>query len=292
MFIHYANLRGAEPKAGNFGDELNTWIWPSLLPGIFDDDKSVGFIGIGTVLTTRIEKRFPRTIVFGSGYGFTDPPKHDHTWKFYCVRGHLTAKALGLAPELAIADPGILVNQLFKPSGRKLHKFGFMPHIFEVMGGGDDMFRTACAGQGMHFIDPRWEITDVLEAISSCEILVTAAMHGSIAADALRVPWIPVVTNAGIPELKWTDWCNSVGLDYLPHRIYRFSRLNRYSSKYHHVESQIVSFRLGQIRGRKTYLSTDAIMEQRTSQLMEKIEEFRTDVANGVYATATAQAAI
>ena len=286
MYIHYANLRGAAPKAGNFGDELNTWIWPSLLPGIFDGDKSVGFVGIGTVLNSKLEGRFSRTVVFGSGYGFFDPPKFDSSWKVYCLRGELTAQAVGLAPQFGIADPGILVNQLFKPSSLKLNKFGFMPHIFKLVDGGDKMFRDACNAQGMYFIDPRWEIQHVLEAIASCEVLITAAMHGAIAADALRVPWIPVVTNAGIPEFKWTDWCTSIGLEYNPHRIYRFSRLNKYSAKYRNVEAQIVAFRLGQLREKKTYLSTDEMMDRRTVQLLEKIDEFRTDVSIGAYSSA------
>lgn len=291
MKIYYANLRNAPPFAGNFGDELNTWIWPELAPGVFDDDPSVAFVGIGTILNKRLNGKFPRTIVFGSGWGFFAPPLFDATWKVYCVRGEMTAKAVGLPASCGIADPGILVNQVFKATGEKKFRFGFMPHVFEVTNGGDEMFRRACEPLGIHLIDPRWEMEKVMEDITSCEVLITAAMHGSIAADAMRVPWIPVVTNAGIPEFKWTDWCSSVGLRYEPHKILRFSRMNRYFAAYTHIESSIVRMRLSSIMKAKPFLSKDAIMEQRTSQLLEKIDEFRRDVAAGVFVAPVSAAA-
>src|SRR5262249_35878333 len=45
------------------------------------------------------------------------------------------------------------------------------------------------------------------------------ALHGAIAADTLRVPWIPVHDSRNDDTLlfKWQDWCLSVGLDHQPH---------------------------------------------------------------------------
>ena len=39
-------------KQGNFGDDLNSWIWEKYFPGLFDGDTDVAFIGIGTLLGT------------------------------------------------------------------------------------------------------------------------------------------------------------------------------------------------------------------------------------------------
>jgi len=54
---------------GNFGDELNSWLWNRLLPETWADAADdVLFAGIGTIL----DKNLPAatlTIVFGAGAG-------------------------------------------------------------------------------------------------------------------------------------------------------------------------------------------------------------------------------
>ncbi len=40
--------------SGNFGDDLNPWIWDRLLPDFFDQNADTLFIGIGTLLNHRI----------------------------------------------------------------------------------------------------------------------------------------------------------------------------------------------------------------------------------------------
>ena len=84
-------FRGQKP---NFGDELNAWLWPKILDGVWNDLDNSIFLGIGSIIydSFPIEKK---KIVFGAGYGgYTPLPVIDHNWKFYFVRGKLTAKAL------------------------------------------------------------------------------------------------------------------------------------------------------------------------------------------------------
>ena len=93
-----------------------------------------------------------------------------------------------------------------------------MPHIHHSNYAGS-VWREICGQLGFSYIDPSWPVEQVLNAIGQTEVLLTEAMHGAIAADALRTPWIPIVTSARILGFKWHDWCASVGLSYQPQYI-------------------------------------------------------------------------
>jgi len=59
-------FRGSVP---NFGDELNTYMWPELLPrGFLDDEDHELFVGIGSIIGSHLPPD-ARKIVMGSGYG-------------------------------------------------------------------------------------------------------------------------------------------------------------------------------------------------------------------------------
>lgn len=219
MKIFYYRRRDGQP---NFGDELNTWLWPQLLPNFFDGDDSTQFIGTGTLLNHRLPERTAtaqKLIIFSSGAGYertikTVPPH----WHIVCVRGPLSAKKLGLPATKAITDGGILVRRCFIPQGDKHHRYAFMPHVHHANFAGD-AWENLCQQVGIGYIDPRWSIDKILAAIGSTEILLAEAMHGAIVADALRTQWIPIVTSPRILNFKWQDWCASMGVPYRPWRL-------------------------------------------------------------------------
>ena len=76
--------------------------------------------------------------------------------------------------------------------------------------------KKVCQNAGIAYIDPRWPVEQVLEAIGASGTLLCEAMHGAIVADTLRVPWIPVSSGARVLAFKWQDWCDSVGIAYQP----------------------------------------------------------------------------
>lgn len=192
---------------GNFGDDLNPWLWERIIPGFLNDDPNELFVGIGTLLNTSLPQK-PLKVVFGSGFGYGKPPHIDESWNIYCVRGPLTARILGLDPALAVADPGILAAKAILPEAKK-YLVSFMPH-HQSMAAAD--WKRLCEQVGIHFIDPCGEVSEVLYEIARTETLIAEAMHGAIVADALRVPWVPVRLYSQINELKWTDWCESMEL--------------------------------------------------------------------------------
>jgi succinoglycan biosynthesis protein ExoV len=197
----------------NFGDELNHYVWPRFLPGIFDDQADGRqFVGIGTMLNGRVPPA-PRTIVFGSGVGYGEPPA-SRKWVIHCVRGPLSAQALELPASAAVTDPAILIDgfaaSLPAPSART--RYAFMPHWQTEVAD----WAPLCEAIGFGFIDPRWDPARVLTALRGTEILLTEAMHGAIVADALRIPWIAIRTRPSINTFKWEDWCRSMELTYSP----------------------------------------------------------------------------
>ncbi|PZO56273.1 MAG: succinoglycan biosynthesis ketolase [Phormidesmis priestleyi] len=228
MKLFYYQRPDQEP---NFGDELNGWLWTKLWTNLFNEDlfnedDSIAFVGMGTLLNNKLAERIApaqKVVVFSTGVGYEQPIKKiPPAWHISCLRGPLSAKRLGLPSDLAITDGGLLVAKLFKPSPKTFHQeisvSSFMPHIHSATAAAASWQRI-CQQANIRYIDPRWPIEEVLQAIGSSELLLAEAMHGAIAADALRVPWIPVVTSPRIYAFKWQDWCASMNLPYSPYRL-------------------------------------------------------------------------
>lgn len=197
----------------NFGDELNPWLWPRLAPQLLDDDDGELFLGIGTILNDGLPAA-PRKLVFGSGYGYGNPPSIDpEKWRFHCVRGPLTARALGLPPELAVCDPAILLRRLPWPVATRRYPVSFIPH-WESLDRGH--WAQVCEYADVHFIDPTAPVEQVVAEIRGSELVIAEAMHGAIVSDAMRVPWIAVDPQLHMHSPKWLDWCASINVPYKP----------------------------------------------------------------------------
>ena len=211
MKIHYYQ----DPK-GNFGDDLNSWLWPLLLPKVFDDNESELFIGIGTLLNNRLPS-LPRKHVFGSGIGYGPPPSVDSNLIVHAVRGYETARVLGLDANVVVTDSAVLVRTVdIDRSERTPHRIGFMPTGHSIQ---NNDWEAMCKKLGFHYISCHWTVEKTLFEMTSCSVLMTEAMHGAIVADALRIPWIPINCYGYVLDLKWKDWLSSVNMTYQPQRI-------------------------------------------------------------------------
>lgn len=91
-------------------------------------------------------------------------------------------------------------------------------------------FNTAkiAALAGLNYIDPRWSVDRVIEAILSSDRIITEAMHGAIVADALGVPWKRVrifnhiQENSESVDFKWHDWASMYNVDPAPSATFSF----------------------------------------------------------------------
>lgn len=196
-------------RKGNFGDDLNPYIFSRLFPGLLDDDHTSILVGIGSILNHKVPKK-PFKYVFGSGFGYGGRPDFsDKRWKIYCVRGPHTAAKLRIDASLAVTDPAALVSRYFPQSAGKTYHYGFIPH-FESLELG--FWPQAASQAGLRFINPRDSIRSVVESIQSCNIVITESLHGAIVSDCLRIPWVAARPLVASHRNKWLDWASSLGV--------------------------------------------------------------------------------
>ncbi len=209
----------------NFGDALNPIIFNELFPGLFDDDKRVLFIGIGSLFGLKKGAQDTlKRIYFSTGFADGAPgtygtrPTLGPSDDVICVRGPLTAEILDLPKEKAIADGAILLPHLFNTTPLPTrYEFAYMPHA-----GSLDLFdgwRDVLEKCGIELIDPREDPWQVIDKLQRTGTLFAEAMHGAILADSIGIPWVPVSAYPTINSFKWRDYCASMELTYDPVRI-------------------------------------------------------------------------
>lgn len=202
-----------EPE-GNFGDDLNGWIWDQLLPGWQDWDDDVTLFGVGTLMNQKrlTSVQGQRILVAGTGVGYGTPytGAMSPEWDIRALRGPLGARALGLDEALGLIDPAIMIPEF--PEFRDLPRSGrplFVPHIASAR---RHDWKTACDRLGIDFIAPSEDSKQVIRALAGASVVLAESMHAAILADAFRVPWIPVSISGTFNGAKWQDWGQSLGM--------------------------------------------------------------------------------
>lgn len=294
-----------QDPAGNFGDDLNPWLWYGLAPELFDEDGSKLLVGIGTLINSKVPAQ-PRKLVFGSGVGYNAAPKIDADWKFYCVRGPLSAQTLGLDKSLALSDPAVLITQLMPPATvERTGMVSFMPHHASLHFAD---WKSICDAAGINFIHPAANMHEIVFQIRQSRLVIAEAMHLAIVADAFRTPWIPVACYDHILRFKWDDWCQSLDMVYEPLQLERVWDMERHLSPRDQFKTTVKrklkgagvwsgswgdpvpESNIGRLRDSmaaklrelatsgKTYLSDDKRQTQSIEQLLGKLEELKRDV--------------
>ncbi len=206
-----------ESGTSNFGDALNFWIWDKLLPQAGSTLRpDLIFLGIGTLLNRDLPPG-PK-LVFGAGAGYGPAPVVDASWDIRFVRGLDSAVALGLDPSQALLDPAYLVGFLVN-SKPMVYPISLMPRFDSVT----PELAERCRKAGVHLIDPRGAVESILQHIARSGALLSETLHGAVVADALRIPWLPILTAEKnvTHAFKWYDWLSvfhtdSDRMDYHP----------------------------------------------------------------------------
>tara|TARA_R100001369_G_scaffold90703_1_gene130120 strand:+ start:2438 stop:3271 length:834 start_codon:yes stop_codon:yes gene_type:complete len=271
MKLHYYQ---PSDSTSNFGDTLNVPIWNYYFPNVFNTDKDVVFLGIGTVIRV-INKEYnnnKKVVVFGSGCHQSQmeiPNKVDI--KF--VRGPLSAKALGLTKDDYITDPAIVTPLVYPIKNvQKIHEYSYMPH-FTV---DSEKNRKVFESLGINYISPKGTIESIIKDINETKILLAEAMHGAIVADAYRIPWIPVYSYDSFNFFKWKDWSLSQGLEI---RFNKNKRIYKSDSKLKlFVKKIMIGYTLKKIKQQQPYLSSDKMHIENTNKILTEIEAFKSEI--------------
>lgn len=272
MELYYCNVGN-----GNFGDDMNAWLWPDLLPDAVNKQGSDLFIGIGTILDDKIQTASQK-YVFGSGIGYNALPLNisDNSWHVEFVRGPLTAKVLGLNKSKAITDSAIAIalHPEFRSSQEK-SGIVFMPHHSSAELG---KWGKVCQQAGIEYLDPQADSKQLAKRIATAELVIAEAMHAAIVADALRVPWIPVVTSVEVNSFKWLDWTLSMGMDYEPYVLPHSSLMEKVRDAFIKLEGRADPLTLKSEPGEKISLTQNdaqAVVEAYQASLNTPTQEVR-----------------
>ncbi|MFL5335101.1 MAG: polysaccharide pyruvyl transferase family protein, partial [Geminicoccaceae bacterium] len=194
----------------NFGDDLNAFLWKSLAPELFDDDPETGFVGIGTIIGMPCGD-LRRLHVFSSGIGYDRLERwRGKQVEYWCVRGPISARILGLSADRAITDGAILTPLIagFPAAATGTGGTVIVPHWETLEHPG---WPEVAALTGYEVIDPRADPRSVIARIAAARLVLAESMHGAILADVYGVPWIAFATSKNFTIPKWVDWTLSVG---------------------------------------------------------------------------------
>ena len=210
----------------DFGDQLNVQLLNYMgYDTVKKSREKCDIVAIGSLMENffvshlnKIDKR--PVIVYGTG--FIKPEIGDmylyRALDVRAVRGYNTLSRLknldnvNISDKIVVADPGLLSCLLL--SGympKKKYKLGIIPHYVDAMNPLLDKIKC----ENSTIIDITSNPYDFMQKVSECECIVSSAMHGLIAADALGIPNIRMVLSDDIVggDYKFDDYYSAFDIE-------------------------------------------------------------------------------
>ncbi len=270
-----------ESKSGNAGDDFSEWLFSRLLEGKLAEESDNLLFGVGSILDESFNREFSkknikRKMVFGSGArrASTAPSIAEGDWTIYCVRGPLTATALGISAHLAVADPGILAPKFLPMSVGAKNQVGIVPYF----AASQKFWQKLASRLGFLLVSPHLGVEEFIKALNRCDRVFCESMHGAIFADSYRIPWRPLsgtgLTFEGTTHaFKWTDWTSSMGVAFdtikipvVPEPASRqIATILKEELKSRFIEHELKRA----ISEDRFLLSSDTVLDQKQMQLMD-----------------------
>lgn len=204
----------------NFGDALSPIICERLYGGPIAYAKihRCDLVAQGSLLQRKKEGPLSRRIcVWGTGFiEAAEPAPSKHVYA--AVRGCETRRCIpNIDPDTPLGDPGLLVHLLLDgTTGPKTHRIGLVCHYKDK--GNPAVARLCERYNDVREIDVFAPVNRILQEIAACEMILSSAMHGLIAADALGIPnaWIRLSDRVKGAGFKFRDYYSVFGLEARP----------------------------------------------------------------------------
>lgn len=225
IYLYYYN------EETNFGDMLNPWLLKSLSRDVvYESIERARCLCIGSVLQLLLTNRtdfystiskilLPKINIWGSGFIMPESPGNVHLnrrVKVYALRGELSRKRMEKytgqdLSHIALGDPGLLISRVFDTSKiSKKYECGIIPHYVDAK----SPLLNNIKIKNSIIIDVSAPVEQVLNQIAQCKTIMSSAMHGLIAADAMEIPNVRMVLSDKIlgGDYKFTDYYSAFGL--------------------------------------------------------------------------------
>lgn len=217
----------------NFGDDMSPLILECATGRkvYYEDPKKADVIGIGSILQLlcsrkkavrslayrAINLRRLRPVVWGSGTTGVDAsgklPLTDFVpWHLdiRAVRGPETERKLGIQCGV-FGDPALLASKFWPRPSIKMRRIGIVPHYADM--GSPEMERVKFHFPDAKIISVEGEVEQVVNEITSCEIVLSSSLHGLIIADSYGIPNYRLVLGDRLTggDFKFRDYSRGVG---------------------------------------------------------------------------------
>ncbi|NLB65376.1 MAG: hypothetical protein GX803_02780 [Lentisphaerae bacterium] len=175
------------------------------------------YLCIGSTLTF-----FPleTTVVWGAGL-INNEPGWDlisKPRKILAVRGPLTRQWLldrGIECPAVYGDPALLLPRFYTPAPRSRARIGVIPNYADHERNAPALKRIAAWSEARKIaVNGYGDWRDVIDDITSCDMIVSSSLHGLIVAEAYQIPAIWVEFEPPSPgwwRFKFDDFYASIG---------------------------------------------------------------------------------
>lgn len=195
----------------NFGDLLS----PALVqryfrfrPDFSDEPGRGRLLTIGSVA----RRARPGDLVFGSGL-MREVEFVASGVRFFAVRGPMTRDLIRDADVPNVfGDPALLLPRFYMPRTVKRVSVGVIPHYSDQ----DIMRRDDSAIRNIDVTSRNWAKT--VDAITSCDVVLSSSLHGIVVAEAYGVPavWVRASDRVRGDGFKFRDYYASTNRDVEP----------------------------------------------------------------------------